>query len=299
MRAYIKFLNSRRDLVMIMNRFLIMLLVTSAFSSSINATEFGTASEARDMLERAIAILKTNESAALAAFNNIDGEFRVRDLYVFCGGPNGKFTAHPKGAGKWSLRLFEDIAGKAVGEEMYSVAKEGEISEVAYLLPRDDSPIPYEKTSLITMVGDQLCGVGYYNPEKRTRAGNLTINSSLGVVAGGYDVVAYFTLGQATTGTKNFSYEWLGSEWHFLNSEHRDMFIENPVDYTPQYGGYCSSGMSKGFLVPIDPETWQIVGGKLYLHFSKRAKSGWSQNRDTNITNADANWEKIKPGLSN
>jgi len=284
---------------MILNRILILALASVIYSSSVYASEFGTASEARAMLERAIAALKNNKSTALTAFNNIDGEYRDRDLYVFCGGADGIFTAHPKAAGKYSLRRFIDISGEPIGEVMYSVAKEGNISEVTYLLNRGDNPIPYDKTSLITKVDDQICGVGYYNERKRTDSENLAINSSLGIVADGYDVVAYFTLRQATKGTEQYSYQWLGSEWHFVKSEHRDMFINNPIKYTPQYGGYCSSGMSKGYLVPVDPETWQIVDGKLYLHFSKRARSKWSQNRETNIATADTQWEKIKPGLSN
>jgi YHS domain-containing protein len=276
-----------------------MLFVASLFSGQINASEFGTASEARSMLNHAIAELKKNPSSAIVAFNSSSGAFRDRDLYVFCGGPDGIFTAHPRATGKYSLRSFKDISGEAIGEEMYSLAKEGEISEISYLLPRGDDPIPYAKTSLITKVGDQICGVGYYSTKQRSRSGNLSINSSLGIVIGGYDAVAYFTIARATKGVKQFSYSWLGSEWYFVNSEHREMFITNPNKYTPQYGGYCANAMAKGSVVTIDPESWQIVNDKLYLLYSSRAKSGWSMDRGGNIAKADARWGKIKPGLSN
>lgn len=284
---------------MILNRKLIFLIIASACSGPLYATEFGTASEARTMLERGIAALENDKPAALVAFNDADGAYRDRDLYIFCAGSDGLITAHAKDMVHWSLREWIDISGEAIGEEMYSVATEGKISEVSYLYTRGDDPIPFEKTSLITKVGDQLCGVGYYNAGKRTRSGNLTINNTLGIVADGYDVVAYFTLGQATKGTSRYRHKWLGSEWHFVNSEHRELFIKNPIKYFPQYGGYCSSAMSQGFLVPVDPTSWTIVDGKLYLHFSKQSHAGWGKNRDANIANADANWEKIKPGLSN
>jgi hypothetical protein len=46
--------------------------------------QVGTAAEAKAMLERAVIELKTDEVAALAKFNNANGGFRGRDLYVYC-----------------------------------------------------------------------------------------------------------------------------------------------------------------------------------------------------------------------
>jgi len=64
------------------------------------AQQFGTAAEAKAMLDRAIAELKANEAAALAKFNDKDNkQFRDRDLYVFCfNTSDGKFMAHPNPA---------------------------------------------------------------------------------------------------------------------------------------------------------------------------------------------------------
>ena len=143
-------------------RYVLFILFTAmACFATAFASEYGTAEEARAMLQRAIAALKNDESKALDAFNNRESEFRDRDLYVFCGGPDGKLTAHPRAKGK-SLRGFQDTTGKATGEEFYRVAKEGKISEVTYLYPRRRGDEPREKTSLITKVRDQICGVGYY-----------------------------------------------------------------------------------------------------------------------------------------
>ena len=288
-----------QSIIMSWSRILVFLVVTGASFESMSATEFGTAAEARTMLNRAIAALKDNPSMALDAFNDNDGEYRDRDLYIFCGGVDGIMTAHPRVAGKFSLRDFKDISGEPVGETMYRIAAEGKISEVVYLLARGDDPIPYEKISLITKVGDQICGVGYYNADQSTRTGNLSVNNSLGIVINGYDPVAYFTLGRATRGTEQHCYQWLGSDWHFVNAEHRQMFADSPDKFTPQYGGYCSMAMTLGRLVPIDPESWQIVDGKLYLHYSSRSHSGWDVGNEANIEKANHQWEKIQPGLTN
>ena len=48
------------------------------------AQQFGTAAEAKAMLEKAISALKANEAEALVKFNSPTGGFRDRDLYVFC-----------------------------------------------------------------------------------------------------------------------------------------------------------------------------------------------------------------------
>ena len=89
------------------------------------AGEFGTADEAKAMLNKAAAAVKADKAAALAQFAKGEGGFKDRDLYPFCGGPDGTFTAHPTLTGK-SLKDLKDKSGKALGEEIYSTAKEGD-----------------------------------------------------------------------------------------------------------------------------------------------------------------------------
>ena len=57
--------------------------------------EFGIAAEAKAMLEKAAAAVKADKAGALALFTKGEGGFKDRDLYPFCGGPDGNFTAHP------------------------------------------------------------------------------------------------------------------------------------------------------------------------------------------------------------
>ena len=125
------------------------------------AAEYGSAAEAKTMLDKAVTAVKSNKSAALASFAKGEGGFKDRDLYPFCGGPDGSFTAHPTLTGK-SMKDLKDKNGKALGEEMYKVAQEGKTSEVAYMWPRPGSNDPVQKVSYVTKVGDQVCAVGYY-----------------------------------------------------------------------------------------------------------------------------------------
>ena len=138
---------------------LVAMLVVSV--PSVFAAGFGTADEAKAMLEKAVTALKANKADALAKFTKGEGGFKDRDLYPFCGGADGMFTAHPTLVGK-SLKELKDKAGKALGEEIYSVAKEGAIAEVTYMWPRPGTTDPVQKKSYVTRVGDQVCAVGYY-----------------------------------------------------------------------------------------------------------------------------------------
>ncbi len=136
-----------------------LVLLTAAQARA--AAEYGTAAEAKAMLEKAVAALKANQAKALEEFTKGEGGFKDRDLYPFCGGPDGKFTAHPKLVGQ-SLKDLKDKTGKPLGEEIYAKAKPGQISEVSYMWPRPGGTDPVQKVSFVTKVGDQVCAVGYY-----------------------------------------------------------------------------------------------------------------------------------------
>jgi len=131
------------------------------FTTPVFAGSFGTAEEAKAMLEKAVTAIKANKSDALAKFTKGEGGFKDRDLYPFCGGPDGNFTAHPTLVGK-SLKELKDKAGKALGQEIYATAKEGTISEVSYMWPRPGTTDPVQKVSYVTKAADQVCAVGYY-----------------------------------------------------------------------------------------------------------------------------------------
>jgi signal transduction histidine kinase len=128
------------------------------------AQDFGTAEEARAMLEAAVAALYADEAAALAAFTAGEAPFRDRDLYVFCGGADGIMSAHGANAALIgeNLRELADVNGFAFGEAFYATAVAGEYRTVEYHWPRPGETEPVAKVSFVTRAGDQMCGVGYY-----------------------------------------------------------------------------------------------------------------------------------------
>ncbi|MGO8952437.1 MAG: cache domain-containing protein [Rhodomicrobium sp.] len=131
------------------------------------AQQFGTAAEAKAMEERAIAELKANETAALAKFSEPSGEFRDRDLYVFCfNTPTGIFDAHPNPAIKGTdVRTLKEKDGTPLGQKLFDAAKaakEGTVATVDYNFPKPNTTNPVPKESFVAKIGNEACGVGYY-----------------------------------------------------------------------------------------------------------------------------------------
>ena len=114
------------------------------------------------MLDKAVAAVKADKTKALDMFNSAQGGFQDRDLYVFCANASdGLETAHPTHKGA-RLQDFKDVNGDAFGEEIMRRATEGVVKEVTYMWPRPGSNSPVQKVMFFTRVGDQICGVGYY-----------------------------------------------------------------------------------------------------------------------------------------
>lgn len=129
-------------------------------------SQFGTAQEARTMLDKAVAAVKGNEAKALDMFNKGEGGFKERDLYPFCFNlSDGIFVAAIKQLLGTDVRTLKGPTGEAYGLELYAAAQnpEDQITEVGYMFPRpggDKTPVP--KVTFVTKVSDLGCAVGYY-----------------------------------------------------------------------------------------------------------------------------------------
>jgi hypothetical protein len=139
----------------------VMLVSALASSYALAAAEYGSAQEAKAMLDKAVVEMKKDKTAALAKFNKGEAGFKDRDLYPFCASPDGITTAHPTYLGK-NLKELKDKSGKAFGEEIFKVAETGKVKQVTYMWPRPGQTEPVQKITYVTKVGDQICGVGYY-----------------------------------------------------------------------------------------------------------------------------------------
>jgi hypothetical protein len=122
-----------------------------------------------------------------------------------------------------------------------------------------------------------------------------SVNRSLfgGVALKGYDPVAYFVQGQPVKGRKEFVFRWSDATWKFSSVEHRDLFARDPAAYAPQFGGYCAWAVSQGYTADIDPASWKIVSGKLYLNYDPEVQARWAQDIPGFIARAEKNWPRL------
>jgi YHS domain-containing protein len=123
-----------------------------------------------------------------------------------------------------------------------------------------------------------------------------TFNTKKNVAIEGYDPVSYFKEGpEEGNSSMQFSHE--GIIYYFSNVENFNLFKANPKKYEPQYGGWCAYAMGeKGEKVKVDPETYKIVNGKLYLYYNfwgNNTLESWNENEEILLKNAEGNWLKI------
>ncbi len=121
-------------------------------------------------------------------------------------------------------------------------------------------------------------------------------NHSTGLAIEGYDPVSYFS-NKPKEGSKNRSYTYKGITYRFSSTTNLNLFKKNPAKYEPQYGGWCAYAMgNSNEKVEVDPETYKIVKGKLYLFYNSffnNTKTDWNKNEKNLKAKADKNWAKF------
>lgn len=112
----------------------------------------------------------------------------------------------------------------------------------------------------------------------------------------GYDPVAYFD-DKALEGKKEISATHNAAIYYFISKGNRSVFLKNPEKYKPQYGGWCAYAMGlNGKKVSINPETYKIENGKLYLFydaFFNNTLKDWNKDEERLKAKANENWENL------
>ena len=118
----------------------------------------------------------------------------------------------------------------------------------------------------------------------------------------GYDVVNYFTTNTAKRGSVEFSTTNNGATYYFVNAKNLELFKAKPSKYLPQFDGYCSFAVAKmNKKVPVNPETFRIDDGKLYLFYNDFWEGKpfntivpWLNNEAEMEKMASVNWKTLK-----
>jgi YHS domain-containing protein len=122
------------------------------------------------------------------------------------------------------------------------------------------------------------------------------VNSDKGLGIEGYDPVTYFD-NTPQEGKSSIYFEYNGIKYQFIDEENRSKFQKSPASYLPKYGGWCAYAMAySGKKVEVDPETYKIVDGELYLFYNKyfnNTLKSWNEDESGFKRKADSNWDKV------
>jgi YHS domain-containing protein len=148
------------------------------------------------------------------------------------------------------------------------------------------------RTSLLLMVLITCFTASAQTEESRKKNHNLKKS----VAMEGYDPVSYFD-DKPLEGEDDIRYSYKGVVYLFANSTNLNKFKTNPDKYEPAYGGWCAYAMGEtGEKVKIDPETFKILDGRLYLFYNfwgNNTLEGWNKSEKSLKSKGDQNWKKI------
>ncbi len=153
----------------------------------------------------------------------------------------------------------------------------------------------YKKTKMkkiIFAVFITVCAINITNAQSALRTKQFNVEKGLAIQ--GYDPVAYFTQNKAVKGNKQFAVSADGITYYLSNAANKELFLKDYKKYEPQYGGWCAYAMgAAGEKVEIDPETYKIINGKLYLYYHSwvnNTLTKWNKDETNLKAKADANW---------
>ncbi len=129
-------------------------------------------------------------------------------------------------------------------------------------------------------------------------AQQVDYNTKKSFVAEGYDVIEYFN-NKAVKGDSKFIGTHDGVNYKFASKENLETFKNNPEKFVPQYGGYCAYAVAvNNEKVDINPKTFEIRDGKLYLFYNAwgvNTLEKWTEEDPKKLKEkADKNWGNIK-----
>lgn len=145
----------------------------------------------------------------------------------------------------------------------------------------------------LSLVGFTFIFTQAFSQKVNTNESNVAIE--------GYDLVAY-QQGKALKGSSDHSITYQSTVYHFSSSKNASAFKKNPNKYLPAYGGFCATAVAtSNAKFPVDPETFHIQDGKLYLFYNGpyngsnfNGKEPWLEDEKGLKKKADENWKTLE-----
>lgn len=117
----------------------------------------------------------------------------------------------------------------------------------------------------------------------------------------GYDPVSYHLGSSPTLGKKEFTAVYEGVKYRFANSDSQKLFNADPNKYLPAYGGWCAWAMLEGEKVKVNPNSFKIIAGVVYLFYDGfwgDTLKKWNEqtikvSEDSLVKQSSDHWKKI------
>ena len=113
------------------------------------------------------------------------------------------------------------------------------------------------------------------------------------LVIRGFDPTAYVMRGSARRGSPEQRTEWKGATWWFSSAAARRAFQANPQKYAPQFGAYCTGGLSQRHVIAGNPQNWRRHKGRVYLFYSQAGARRFDKDPEGTIAKAKAYWSTL------
>lgn len=146
-------------------RLMALVLLALGLQGSVKAAERGTAEQATALVRKAIDYIKANgREKAFAEFNNQNGQFKDRDLYIMVYDMKGMNLAHGANAkliGKDLIQL-RDANGTFIIKEFVETAKNKGSGWINYQWPNPVTATVESKSTFVEKYEDLIVGCGIY-----------------------------------------------------------------------------------------------------------------------------------------
>lgn len=131
-------------------------------------------------------------------------------------------------------------------------------------------------------------------------AGDSVQNVENGLALKGYDPVSYHREGPAK-GKEAWALVYNGATYRFASQENLEAFNKAPNRFLPAYGGWCAWAMLDGEKVDVDPRTYKIIDGRIYLFYNSffvNTLKKWNDRAKKNgeaamVDQADTAWKAL------
>jgi YHS domain-containing protein len=149
------------------------------------------------------------------------------------------------------------------------------------------------KLSILLFVFSIITNLGFAQSEAQRK---MHFNVKKNLAIEGYDPVSYFD-GKPQEGDEDVKFVYKDITYHFSSPANLQKFKLAPDKYEPAYGGWCAYAMGEtGEKVKIDPETFKIIDGRVYLFYNfwgNNTLDDWKKNEKKLKLAADHNWQNI------